>query len=56
VALNEGMTYAWDVEQSAPYAQKSMGFINRITDMLSMKMVLKVKNRWGDEIWPWQRA
>jgi hypothetical protein len=37
------------------YAQKSMAFINRITDTLSNKMVRKVKNRWGDEIWPWDR-
>jgi len=32
-----------------------MAFINRITDTLSNKMVRKVKNRWGDEIWPWDR-
>jgi hypothetical protein len=38
-----------------PYAQKSMAFINRITDTLSKKMVRKVKNRWGNEAWPWDR-
>jgi hypothetical protein len=32
-----------------------MSFIDRITDTLSKKMVRKVKNRWGDEIWPWDR-
>jgi hypothetical protein len=32
-----------------------MALINRITDTLSNKMVRKVKNRWGDEIWPWDR-
>jgi hypothetical protein len=46
---------AWAAEQRAPHAQKSMAFINRITDTLSKKMVHKVKNRWGDEIWPWDR-
>jgi hypothetical protein len=55
MALNEGLTYAWDAEQRAPYAQKSMAFIERITETLSKKMVRKVKNRWGDEVWPWDR-
>jgi hypothetical protein len=32
-----------------------MVFIDRITDTMSKKMVRKVKNRWGDEIWPWDR-
>ena len=32
-----------------------MVFIDRITDTISKKMVRKVKNRWGDEIWPWDR-
>lgn len=56
MALNEGLTYAWDAEQRAPYVQKSMAFINRITDTLSKKMVRKIKNRYGAEIWPWDRA
>jgi transcriptional regulator with XRE-family HTH domain len=30
--------------------------IERITDALAKKMVRKVKNRWDDEIWPWERA
>ena len=55
MALNEGLTYAWDPELRAPYSQKSIGFIDRITDTLSKKMVRKVKNRWGYEIWPWDR-
>ena len=32
-----------------------MMFIDRITDTLSKKMVHKVKNRGGNEIWPWDR-
>ena len=56
MALNEGLTYAWDPEQRAPYAQKPMAVIDRITDTLSRKMVRKVKNRWGDETWPWDRG
>ena len=54
--LNEGLAYTWVGEQRAAYAQKSLTFINRITDTLSKKMVRKVKNRWDDQIWPWQRT
>ncbi len=53
--LNEGLTYAWDTEQRAPYAQKSMALIDCITDTLSKKIVREANNRWGDEIWPWDR-
>ncbi len=56
MALNEELTYTWDAQQRAPYAQKSMVFIDRITDTLSKKMVRRVKNRRGDEIWPWTRS
>ncbi len=38
-----------------PYAQKSMAFSDRITDTQSKKMVRKVKNRWGEKIWPRDR-
>jgi hypothetical protein len=34
---------------------RTIGFIDRITDTLSKKMVRRVKNRWGVEIWPWNR-
>jgi hypothetical protein len=50
------MTYTWEPEQRATYASKSMMFIDRITDTLSKKMVRKVKNPWGDQIWPWARS
>ena len=56
MALHEGMTYERDAEKRAPYAQRSLDFINRITDTLSKRMVQKVKNRWDVEIWPWDRA
>jgi hypothetical protein len=55
MALNEGLTYAWEAEQRAQYAQKSMVFVDRLTDTLSKKMVRTVKTRWGDEFWPWDR-
>ncbi len=56
MALHEGMTYERDAEKRGPYAQRSLDFINRITDTLSKKMVRKVKNRWHIEIWPWDRV
>jgi hypothetical protein len=49
------MTYEGDAEKRAPYAQRSFDFIDRRTDTLSKKMVGRVKNRWGDDIWPWDR-
>jgi tetratricopeptide (TPR) repeat protein len=55
MALHEGMTYERDAEKRAPYAQRSLDFIDRITDTLSKKMVRKVKNRWADDVWPWDR-
>jgi hypothetical protein len=53
MALNEELTCSWDAVGRTPYAQKSMTLTDRITDTLSKKMVRKVKNRWVEEIWPW---
>jgi hypothetical protein len=55
MVLHEGMTYERDAEKRAAYAQRSLDFIDHITNTLSQKMVQQVKNRWGDEIWPWDR-
>jgi tetratricopeptide (TPR) repeat protein len=55
MALHEGMTYERNAVKRAPYAQRSLDLINRITDALSKKMVRKVHNRWGNDIWPWDR-
>lgn len=55
MALHEGMTYERNSEKRAPYAQRSLDLIDRITDTLSKEMVRQVKNRWHDEIWPWDR-
>ena len=56
MALHEGVTYERGAEKRAPYAQRSLDFIDRLTDTLSKKMVRRVKNRWDVEIWPWDRA
>ncbi len=55
MALREGITYERDAEKRSPFAQRSLDFMDRITDTLSKKMVRKVKNRWGDDVWPWDR-
>jgi hypothetical protein len=55
MALNEELTCSWDAVGGAPYAQKSIALSDRITDTLSKEMVRKVKNRWGEKIWPWDR-
>lgn len=56
MVLHEAMTYERDAEKRSPYAQRSFDFINRITDTMSKKMMRKVKNRWGNDIWPWDRV
>jgi hypothetical protein len=56
MALREGMTYERDAEKRTPYAQRSLDFIRHITDTLSKKMVKRVRNRRGDDIWPWERG
>ena len=55
MGLIEELTCSWDAVERAPYAQKSMALSDRITDTLSKKMVRKVKNRWGEDIWTWDR-
>ena len=55
MTLHEGLTYERDSEKRDPFAGKSMTFIDRITDTLSKKMVRQICNRYGVEIWPWER-
>jgi len=55
MALHEAATFKRGAEKRVPYVQRSLDFIDRITDTQSKKMVRKVKNRWGDDVWPWDR-
>lgn len=55
MALQEGITYEKDAEKRGPFAPRLLDFINRITNTLSKKIVRKVQNRWGDDIWPRNR-
>ncbi len=55
MALHERVTYEREAEKRASYAQRLLDFIDRIAYTLSKKMVRKVKNRWDDDIWSWDR-
>lgn len=52
LALHEGMTNESDDEKRTPCTYLSLDFVNRITDTLPNRKVRRVKNRWGDDIWP----
>jgi len=53
--LQEGLTYEWDANKRDFFALRSMGFLDRITDVLSQQMVRKFKNRFGEQSWPWDK-
>ncbi len=56
MALHEGLTYERAPEKRDPYSLKLMTFTDRITDTLSKKLVRKIRNRYGVEVWPWERG
>jgi tetratricopeptide (TPR) repeat protein len=56
MVLHEGLTYERDPEKRDPYSLKLMTLIDRITDTLSKKLVRKICNRYGVDIWPWERG
>jgi hypothetical protein len=53
---HEGLTYERDAVRREPFALRSSYFVNGLTDNLSKAMVKKIQNRYGVEIWPWERA
>ena len=52
----EGLTYARDAVRQEPIALRNSYFVNELTDDLSTAMVKRIQNRYGVEIWPWERA
>ena len=54
--LHEGLTYEHDAERREPYVRQISHCVERISDDQSKSLVRKVKNRYGVEIWPWDRA
>jgi tetratricopeptide (TPR) repeat protein len=55
MALHEALSHERSGEKRAPRVIEAMGFVDRITDALSKKMVVKVRNRYGADVWPWER-
>jgi tetratricopeptide (TPR) repeat protein len=53
---HEGLTYEQDAVRREPFALRSSYFVDELTDDLSTTMVRRIQNRYGVEIWPWERA
>lgn len=56
MSFNEGLTYEHEPDRREPFARRSTFFVEGIADDVSASMVRKVRNRYGVEIWPWDRA
>jgi hypothetical protein len=55
MALNEGLTDFRNNEKRKQFSEKCLRFSELITGTLSKKMVRRVVNRRGVEVWPWDR-
>lgn len=53
---HEGLTYERDAVRREPFALRNSYFVNELTDDLSIAMAIRIQNRYGVEIWPWERA
>jgi len=53
---HEGLTYERDAVRWEPFALRSSYLVNELTDDLSIAMIKRIQNRYGVEIWPWERA
>ena len=53
---NEGLTYERDSVRREPFALRSSYFVNELTYELSKAMVKSNQNRYGVEVWPWERT
>ena len=53
---HEGLTYERDATRRESFALRGSYFFNELTDELSIAMVKKIQNRYGVEIWPWERS
>jgi len=54
-AIREALTYEHDIEIRRECGQRMDALLANTDAALSMQMVRKVRNRWGDSIWPWDR-
>lgn len=55
MACHEALTYSREPSDRIGHIEKRKELLSSIDDRLSLKLVCKVQNRWGDEIWPWDR-
>ncbi len=53
---HEGLTYEQDPVRRQPFALHRTYLVESLTDDMSKAMVKKIVNRYGVEIWPWERA
>ncbi len=53
---HEGLTFERDAVRREPFALRSSFFVNELTDDLSKAIVRRIQNRYGVEIWPWDRT
>ena len=56
MAQHEGLTYEQDPVRRQSFGLRSGYLMNQVSDELSKTMVRKISNRFGVEIWPWDRA
>jgi len=56
VEQHEGLTYERDAKRRQAFGMRSSNLMDKLTDGLSNAMVKRVQNRYGVEIWPWERA
>lgn len=54
MTLHENLTYEYDPSKRRSSVDKLFNFENQINDELSKQLVRKVKNRFNQDIWPWQ--
>jgi hypothetical protein len=53
---HEGLTYELDVASRQAFGMRGSYLMNELADDLSNAMVKRIVNRYGVEIWPWERA
>jgi hypothetical protein len=56
MALNEALSFEPPSHERSRLVKKHFEGARRITDTVSKKMVRKVPNRRGEEVWPWDRT
>jgi len=53
--IHEGLTIEHNFMRRGPWVERSLAFASTIDDQLSQALIQKICNRWGNEVWPWDR-